>query len=394
MNIDKINVLYVVPSMNSGGVEIGILELAKKNLEEGNKINMFLLSSGGKMINKVSSYGVKCINLNVKNKNPLTIFLNIEKIKKIIKDNNINLVQVESRAPAWSCYFACKSLNVPIITTVNGLYDSKCFLKRLYNSSIFKGNPIIMVSKFARDYSIKHYKKHIYKKKFRKNVEVIYRAIDTNVYNDSNVSINRVIELQKKLKLPDDKMIITLPARFAKQKGHDYFLKVLKLLSYKNYYCVFVGDINKKPSFVKYIKKLIYKYNLQKNVGLYGNISDMPALYKLSNVVVSSSVKPESFGRISIEAQAMKRIFIGTGIGGTLETVEDGNNGFLVPENNPKLFADVLDKVLNFSDEEKNRITDNAREYVINNFIIDNMYNSLLNLYNKTLNLDDNRIGD
>ena len=393
MDIKK-NILYVIPSMNSGGVEIGMLELAKKNFEEGNKINMFLLSSGGKMINRMLNYGVKCFNFNVKSKNPITIINNIRKIKKIIQDNNINIVQAESRAPAWSCYFACKQLKIPMITTVHGLYDSKNFIKRLYNSSIFRGNPIIAVSQFAKEYAIKNYKKYIYRKQFRKDVEVIYRAVDTELYNEENITINRVLELQNKLKLPDDKVIITLPARFAKQKGQDYFLKVLKFLNNTNYFCVLAGDDKKKPKYVKQIEKLIYKYDLQKNVGIYGNISDMPALYKLSNVVISSSIKPESFGRIAIETQAMKRIFVGTAIGGTLETVNDGTTGFLVPENNAKLFAKILDDVLLLTEEEKAKITTAGRESVVNNFSIDNMYNSLLDVYNKVLSVDDFRCWD
>lgn len=388
--MDKLNILYVVPTMNSGGVEMGVFELAKKNFEN-KKINMFLLSSGGKMIKRVMSYGVKCFNINVKSKNPFIILHNVGMVKKIIKKHKIDIVQVESRAPAWSCYFACKSLNVPMITTINGLYDSKFFLKRFYNSSIFRGNPIIAVSNFIKEYALANYKKYINKKKSRKTVEIIYRSIDVDLYNEDNVSVNRVLELQDKLKLPDDKIIITLPARFSKQKGHDYFLKVLKYLDNNSYFCVLAGDVVKKPKYVKYIKKLIYKYDLQKQIGIYGNINDMPALYKLSNIIISSSIKPESFGRVAIEAQAMRRIFIGTSIGGTIETVIDNETGFLAPENNPREFATILNKVIELNQEEKNRIINNARDFCVKNFSIDNMYNSLLNLYNKVVNNDDFR---
>lgn len=384
--VAKKNILYVIPSMDSGGVEVGFFELARKNFEMGNKINMFLLTSGGKMVSKLVHYRVNCIQLDVKSKNPITIFRNIKKIKKIIIDNKINIVQVESRVPAWSCYFACKDLNIPMITVVNGLYDSKSFFKRLYNSSIFRGNPIITVSSFAMEYSLKFYRKYIYTKKSRKDVYVVHRSIDTDVYNDDSVSTNRVLELQKKFKLPDDKVIITMPARFAEQKGHDYFLEVLNNLKNDNYFCVFVGDVNKKPKFVKYIKKLIYKYNLQRNVGIYENILDMPALYKVSNIVVSSSVKPESFGRVSIEAQAMKKIFVGTAIGGTLETIIDGKTGFLVPENDAVAFAEKLDNILSLTKEEQTAIGLNSRKHVVDNFSIDVMYNSMVNIYNSINN--------
>ena len=384
------NILYVIPEMNSGGVEVTMLELAKKNFEE-KKINMFLLTTGGNMLLKMKSYGVTCITFNVKTKNPFIIKKNIKKIEKLIKDNKIDLVQVESRAPAWSCYFACKNLNIPLITTINGLYDSSNIFKRIYNSSICRGNPIITVSEYAREYLLKYYKKYVYRKTFRKTVEVIYRSIDYNTYSSDNVSINRVLELQNKLNLPDDKIIILLPARFSKQKGQDYFLRVLKYLNSDNYFCLFIGDTKKKPKYVKSVEKLIYKYELQRNVKTFDNISDMPALYKLSNIVISSSIKPESFGRVAIEAQAMEKIFIGTNIGGTLETVVDGETGFLAPYNNPKEFAAVLERVLNLSPEEQKTITNKARATVIKKFTIDNMYNSLISLYNETLASDDFR---
>ena len=377
------NILYVIPEMTSGGVEVTMLELAKKNFEE-QKINMFLLTSGGNMLLKLKSYGVKCITeLNVKTKNPFIIKSNIKKIEKIILENNIDIVQVESRAPAWSCYYACKHLNVPMISTINGLYNSSNFFKRFYNSAIFKANPIIVVSNYTKEYILKYYKKYIYTKKSRKDVEIIYRTIDTNIYNTDNVSVNRILELQKKLNIQEDKKIITLPARFSKQKGQDYFLKVLKYLDRSDYVCLLVGDIKKKPKYVKYIEKLIYKYDLQRNVKIFNTISDMPALYKISNIVISSSIKPESFGRVAIEAQSMKKIFIGTNIGGTLETVINDETGFLAPYNDIKGFAEILNKVMDLNENEQSKITEKARKSVEDNFTIDKMYNSLINIYNK-----------
>ena len=112
----------------------------------------------------------------------------------------------------------------------------------------------------------------------------------------------------------------------------------------------------------------------------------MPALYKVSNIVVSSSVKPESFGRVSIEAQAMKKIFVGTAIGGTLETIIDGKTGFLVPENDAVAFAEKLDNILSLTKEEQTAIGLNSRKHVVDNFSIDVMYNSMVNIYNSINN--------
>lgn len=381
------NILFVVPSMESGGVEAGILEIAKRN-NERKDFNMFVLTSGGNLVNKLKMYKVNCVILNVKTKNPLKIFLNIGKIKKVIKQFKIDIVQVESRAPAWSCSSACSSLNIPMITTIHGVYETKLglfgmfsFLKKWYNSIMFRSDAIVCVSSYVRNFILKHYKSYIHKKDSLARIEVIHRGIDTNLFSKESVSVSRLLAVQKELGLPEDKLLITLPARFSKQKGQDYFLKVLKFLKSTNYVCVLVGDIYKKPEYVKYLKKLIYRFKLQNNVIIHDNITDIQALYYLSSVVVSSSVKPESFGRVAIEAQSMEKIFVGTAIGGTLETVVDGKTGFLVPVNNEKIFAKFIDKALNMDDKERKEITSLARNNVIENFSLDKCYESLLKIY-------------
>lgn len=382
---EKKNILFVVPSMNSGGVEIGIVEFAKKNYETKD-LNIFLVSSGGLLINKLIHYDVKYFNINVKSKNPLIILNNIKKLKKIIKNETIDVVQVESRAPAWSCYYACKSLKVPLINVVqfNGIFKKSSILKKLYNSAILKGDRVIAVSNAVKVAIMNDYKVFLggIKKGNRKIIDVVYRAIDTNLYNQKNVSENRKLILQSKLKLPDDKIIITLPARFTEQKGQKYFLKVLKNLKYENYMCIMIGDIKKNPKFVREIEKTIYKYQLENHVKIHENINDMPSLYALSNIIVSSSIVPEAFGRISIEAQSMEKIFVGSNIGGTLETVIDNKTGFLASSKNPADFASVLDYVINMKQDALDEIRKNARNNVLENYTFDIMYNKMLKVYN------------
>jgi glycosyltransferase involved in cell wall biosynthesis len=379
----KRNILFVIPTMDSGGVEVGMLEFAKRNFEEEG-LNIFLASSGGSMINKIRCYGVEYIPLNVKSKNPLVMFKNIKRIKNIILEKNIDAVQVESRAPTWSCYYACRDLAIPLITVVqfNGLFKKNNFFKRIYNSIMFRGNPIVAVSNFVRQVALQEYKSIVHGKNFRREIEVVHRGIDVNVYSQDNVLQNRKLAMQNRLRLPEDKIIVTLPGRFSEQKGQEYFLNVLRYIKSKNYLCLMIGDIQKNTKHIEKIKNLIYKSNLQEYIKIHDNIDDMPALYALSNIVVSPSIRPESFGRVSIEAQSMGKLFVGTAIGATRETVIDGKTGFLVPENNAKEFAKMLDRIMSLSEKEKLKISEQSRRNIIENFSFDTMYNKMLYLYN------------
>ena len=78
----KKTILQVVPALVSGGVERGTLEIAKKVVESGYK--SIVISAGGPLVKILQASGSKHIKLNVASKNPITIWLNSQKIAKII----------------------------------------------------------------------------------------------------------------------------------------------------------------------------------------------------------------------------------------------------------------------------------------------------------------------
>lgn len=381
----KKNIMYIIPSMNTGGVEIGMLEICKKN-KETNDFNIFVLTSGGRLIDKLKQYGANVIILDVKSKNPIKIIRNIGKIKNIIKQNKIDLVQAESRVPAWSAYFACKKLKIPFITTVHGTYSVNSCLKKKYNSIMLKGDIVIAVSNFIKDYCLDNYKKYI---NDESKIKVLYRGIDENLFNQNNVKEQNMLSLQTKLNLSesDKRIIIALPARLTPIKGQDYFLEVLNLLKERNFICLLVGEPSKHKKYCDKLEKYIHDNKLNENIKICGNIDDIQTLYILSDIIISSTIVPESFGRISIEAQSMEKIFIGTALGGTLETVEDKVTGFLAPHNDKQKFAELLEYVINLSEEEKNKIRQNARKNVLEKFTFDSFYSELTSLYNKFLDI-------
>ena len=134
------------------------------------------------------------------------------------------------------------------------------------------------------------------------------------------------------------------------------------------------------------LKDKIKEKHLESLVKIEDNISDMSAGYKLADIVVSTSIRGEAFGRIVPEAQAMKKMVIATSIGGSLETIIDDKTGWLVDPNNKKKFAEIIDKVLNMSREEKAKMGEVARQHIVDNYTTEKMCSKTVNLYNKMLN--------
>ena len=115
----KKTILQVVPALICGGVEKGTLEIAKKLVAAG--FRSIVISAGGPLVKSLEDSGSKHITLNVASKNPLiSIWLNSKRTKKIIQEEEVDIIHARSRAPAWSCFIAAKATNIKLITTSHG----------------------------------------------------------------------------------------------------------------------------------------------------------------------------------------------------------------------------------------------------------------------------------
>ncbi|MEY3196825.1 MAG: hypothetical protein RLZZ59_191, partial [Pseudomonadota bacterium] len=220
----------------------------------------------------------------------------------------------------------------------------------------------------------------------KSKIEVIHRGIDYKYFDPALVTDSVRNKFYEKYQAPRDIPIILLPARLTRWKGHESLIKALSLIKEKDFYCIISGDLSKHPSFTTEIKDMIQDLKMQKRVQLFGPESDMVGLYSIADIVLSTSIEPEAFGRVAIEGQAMEKIVIATNIGGAIETVADRVNGYHVPPNDHEFLAKTIAYALdNLDKEELNMLRLRARSDVIKNFSIDVMSKKTLDLYNSLL---------
>ncbi|NBX52357.1 MAG: glycosyltransferase [Proteobacteria bacterium] len=377
-------VLQIIPSLESGGVERGTIDIAKTLKSAG--FRPIVMSRGGIMVYDLKEAKIEHVNLNVKSKNPFTIFKNINKIQKILEDNAVDIVHVRSRAPMWSAYFACKKTKTKLVSTIHGTYSLNFLfwqvfpLKKLYNSMMLRADQIIVVSNYIKNYLLKYYKGD-----FENKVDVIQRGVDLKYFNSEKISKNRVIDLIKNWNLPEDKKIILMPARFTSWKGHEFLIEALAKVK-NDFFCVMVGSDHGHKKFRKKLEQKIVRENLAEKIRIVGPCRDMQSAYNVSHFVVAPSVRPEAFGRISIEAQASCKIIIATKIGGALETIIDKETGYLVEPNDVNALADIIDFVLQMPKEQAEKMGLAGRKNIEKNFSNDLMCQKTLEVYQKLLN--------
>ena len=116
----------------------------------------------------------------------------------------------------------------------------------------------------------------------------------------------------------------------------------------------------------------------------------MPAVYSIADVVLSTSIEPEAFGRVSAEASSMTKPIISSNHGGSREIVEDGMTGWLVEPSNAQKLASKIIEVLNLPQDKKDSLGDNARRRIEQKFSLENMLKKTLEVYEELLSTKEN----
>ena len=374
----KKTILQVVPALVSGGVERGTIEIARKL--SNSEFNSLVISAGGPLVEKLEEAGIPHIKLNVSGKNPFVIWKNAKLIADIIKKYNVDLVHARSRAPAWSCYMATKATGTKFITTFHGIYNITGFLKRYYNSIMTEGERIIAVSNFVKQHILANYKTD------EKKIRVIHRGIDQNYFNPSSITPEYQHKFREKYNIPANTPVILLPSRMTAWKGHMVLIEALGLIKDQDFYCLMVGDLSKHPNFNKRVHTRIRELKMQSKIQIFGNEPDMLKLYGICDIVLSTSIQPEAFGRTIIEGQAMEKLVIATSIGGAAETIKDKVTGFHVEPDNAQDLAEKIKHCLSIiGSEEAVRIGKAARKSSIENFSLDLMLSKTLDVYRELI---------
>ena len=370
-------VLQVLPSLITGGVERGTVEIAQAITEA--EATALVASAGGPMVHQIERCGGIHITLPLTTKSPIGIWRNAAALETLIREHKVSLVHARSRAPAWSAWLACQRTGVPFVTTYHGTYSEAFPFKRQYNSVMARGRIVIAASHFIADLIATQHRLD------PARIRVIPRGVDPAVFDPALVSGNRIAKLATEWRLPDGVRTVVLPGRLTSWKGHTVLLDAIARLNRPDVMCVLVGAHQGRHGYARDLENQATRLGIADRVRLVGQCDDMPAALALSDVVVHASTKPEAFGRVVIEAQAMARPVIAADLGGPVETVRHGDTGWRVRPNDPDALAAAIAVALDLDPLERLALGQRARASVPT---VRAMQDATLDVYESVLTAD------
>ena len=359
-------IVQLLPELNEGGVERGTVELSRELVKQGHE--SIVISAGGKLVEQIEKDGGRHITVDVCSKNPFTAPFRLFKLRKILQELNPNILHARSRVPAWLTFMANKKLQIPFVTTVHGFNSVSS-----YSEIMTKGDSVICVSGAIKSYIQEHYQTQ------EKKITVIPRGIDLEKFNPKKVDPVFIENFKTEYHL-EDRRVITTVGRITQLKDHQTFIRAIAVLkkSDPSVIGLIVGGVREdKQEYFDSLKTLVKELDVMDNIIFTGSQSKVAEIYALSDVVVSSSKKPESFGRSVAEAIAMNTPVIATNHGGVLDIIEEGGNGFFYPVGDSEMLAQQIERCRGLEFD--------GYQYVLENFSLKQMVEKTLKVYKKVV---------
>lgn len=385
-----VTILQVVPRLDTGGSELATLEIAEALTRAGGRA--LVATEGGRMAKAIVQGGGEVIEMPVSSKNPLTIWRNAGRLARLIQERDVDLIHARSRAPAWSAFLAARRTGIPFVTTYHGAYGEFGPIKAFYNSVMGRGDLVIANSRYTAHLMASQ------RGVSQERIRTIFRGVEGAVFDPVSVPPGPVAKLRERWGISPNTKIVMQAARLTGLKGQRDTIEAAALLNREGALdgavVIFAGDAHGKDAYREELIERIKRHRLEDKVRLVGHCADMPVAFLASHVALVPSLVAETFGRTSIEAQAMGCPVIVSSLGALPETIvsaeqsSDRFTGWLVAPANPASLADRIHTALTLSPEDRAEIGLRARAHVAANFALAQMQHKTLEVYDELLGTD------
>ena len=372
--MSSFNLVQIIPSLESGGVERGTIDLA--NFLSQKKLPNHIISNGGRMLKNIDTKFTSYYNLPVNSKNIFKYPFIAKRISKYVSKNNINIVHIRSRGPAWISSFL-QTNKIKTVSTFHNIYGGDSIMKKFYNKRMAKVNYIISISDYVKKEISNKYNIHPDK------IFVINRGIDTDFFDDDVNANDKKIFLDKH-NIADSQKILLYPGRITEWKGQYQFISQIEKINMRGRVILFAGDTS-NISHTNSLKSEIKNKNLIDKCKILGplNDHDLKIAYSLSDLVLSLPTRPEGFGRTISETISMKKIIIAKNIGGVFDQLKGLDKIYKIEERDMDQLSEKIEQIMKLQDDFKENLVNKGREHVINNFSLPNMVSNYFNFYEK-----------
>jgi len=364
MKDKKINILFIISSLEFGGAQRQVIDLVNRMSEDHFNIHLLTFEHQLAQLDRLDKIKVVFHNFPRQHKFDLSP---TREIAKIIRSKKIDIIHCTNQISLLFGFLgklrSRKRIKLAFAIHTTVARDLK---HEVLDWFLFA--PLMIFCQFI--ITVCHNQRFLWSKKYpllKEKFITIYNGIDmdSNIITLTGKDRDRI---KKTLGIRDREFIIAILAEFRPEKGHEYVFYAVKNLLESGYdiKLLLIGDGERK----EYLRSLSNRLSIYDNI-IWLGFQKNPGLYlSISDVVVFAAV--ESFSIAMLEAFSLGKPVVAADAGGTPEMLQDGKNGFLFKLKDIDSMAKKI--ILLITDIDlRNKLAGNSRDSVIDRFSIEKM---------------------
>lgn len=360
-----IKILHLVLSMDTGGLENGVVNIINGLDETKFTSVLCCIKHGGDLISRINK-DIKVIELNHYSG---IEYQPLKELKRVISEESIDIVHTRNHKPFLFGFIAAKILSrTALVHSEHGKdYPFNIIKMFIQKMCTYFTNEVVALTRDIKSNMVRHVGIRSEK------IQVIINGVDTVKFSPSV----KKPELIREFGIMEGDIVVGAVGRMVAVKNYpELLLSARDVISVcPNIKFIIIGD---GPE-LETIKGLTHHYGLTENVYLPGNRDDIDDVLRLLDVYVLTSTN-EGLSNTLLEAMSTSLPVVVSRVGGNTEIVNSDLVGYTyLSGDNDELTNKILKLYKN--KELRENIAASARNHVIENYSLDNMINNYSNLY-------------
>lgn len=326
----KIKVLEVIRQGQIGGGESHVLDLIDC-LDKAQVTPIAMAFTGGHMIDTLEKQGIKCYVIETQK----AFDHRVQKaIRKVVEEERIDIIHAHGSRAASNMLWAASKTHTPLIYTVHGwsFHQDQSWLVRKVRAwseklICHRAHQVICVSESNRVTGVNTFG--------LSNCTVIENGINLHRFKHDGL----YPDLRREFGFDDDDFVVAEICRITLQKAPLDFLKAIEIAHQQNSHIkgLLIGEGDMQDQTEQYIQQ----HNMSSYVVTSPFRTDVPAVLHVIDVYALPSLW-EGLSIALLEALAMQKPVVVTPTDGTKELITDGENGTIIPFNDPEAQAQAF----------------------------------------------------
>jgi glycosyltransferase involved in cell wall biosynthesis len=369
------SVLHIVRRLDQSGETRLAIEFAAALNDVGGRAA--ILHEGGGIPPELQRHAIPATEIKLGGRAPFSGAAAAKRLAKLIAENPVDIVHVHGFDLLPMVRAAIGDAAVKLVLGINTDPADFAKLSKRLRAALDRVDEIIVLSTLAGRAL------EAVMPALGERISLVEFGADLSRFDPAQVSAHRVIQTAQQWRVPDDRPVVMLPGRFARERGHGTLVEALGLIRDVDLRCILVGPDADGPAFRHQLGKEIALLGLGDRVLLADECRDMPAALMLADVVVGPYHAPGVHNRALIEATALGRPVVASDFPVARELLESHEMAWLAPAGDAMALSWAIREALSLPADHREILSQRVIETLRDQRSRTRMCNAALDVYER-----------